>query len=163
MVTEYYNEDVRSFKTTLLFIALANIFLGIFIWRVLAVGFSAFPSICLFFSIFFGLYVLNYRTLKIKITDQTLSLKFGVVRWRISLDNIKISSFDESPVWIKFGGAGVHFAFVNQQYRAFFNFLEYPKVLITFKEKQGPVQGLVFTTKKPDDVLKFIQERKINP
>ena len=162
MKTDSYFEDVSSLKTTSLFLGLAVVFFGIFIWRVSAVGFSTFPSICLFFSIFFGLYVLNYRTLKIKITDKILSLKFGVIRWRTKLDNINTSSIDDSPDLIKYGGAGVHFAFVNQKYRAFFNFLEYPRVLINFKEKQGPVQGLVFTTRKPDEVLKFIQERVLN-
>ena len=162
MKTNSYFEDVSSLKTTLLFLGLAIAFFGIFIWRVSVVGFSTFPILCLFFSSFFGLYFLNYRILKIRITDKILSLKFGLVRWRTNLDNVNTSSIDDSPDLIKYGGAGVHFAFVNKKYRAFFNFLEYPRILITFKEKQGPVRGLVFTTRKPDEVLKFIQERILN-
>ena len=159
---EPYYEEVGSPKTSLLFMFLSAVFSGFFIWRITILGYKEnipFSTVLLFFSIFFFLYVLNYWTLKITNTDEILQLNFGLIRWRTDLNNVKAIGLDDSPTLIKYGGAGVHFAFVKGIYRAFFNFLEFPRVLITFREKQGLVQALVFTTRNPDKVIGLIQQR----
>jgi hypothetical protein len=38
-----------------------------------------------------------------------------------------------------------------------FNFLEYPRVVVALKEKQGPVRDVAFSTRHPDQVIEFIQ------
>jgi hypothetical protein len=48
---------------------------------------------------------------------------------------------------------------IRQRYRASFNFLEYPRVMLAFKKKAGPVQDISFSTRRPDDVLWLIRER----
>jgi len=162
---DHYYEEVRSFKTSLLFLFLSAVFSTFFIKRVLTLGYReniAFSTVLLFFSIFFGLYVLNYWTLKIIITDKKIQLNFGLIRWRSDLSNVKAVEMDDSPPVIKYGGAGVHFAYVRGMYRAFFNFLEFPRILITYQEKQGLVQGLVFTTRNPEKVIKIIKGRMEN-
>ena len=159
MITKPYFEKLRSNKTTALFVFLALVFFLLSAWRVSVVGFVFFPILCLFLGVLFLLYVVNYRTLQIEISDRFLRLKFGLVGWKIDFENIDSCSLDASPAIIKYGGAGVHFAFVNRIYRVFFNFLEYPRVLINFKRKKGLVQGLVFTTKQPDQVMEFLQTR----
>ena len=53
----------------------------------------------------------------------------------------------------------MHFAMVKGTYRAFFNVLEGPRVIVIFKEKQGPVQALSFSTRQPDRVLDLLNER----
>ena len=78
------------------------------------------------------------------------------------LENIQSCELDDSPNIIKYGGAGVHFSFVKRIYRAYFNFLEHPRVLITFINKQGPVQALVFTTRQPAEVINIINSNKKN-
>ncbi|MCJ7715288.1 MAG: hypothetical protein MUO54_02040 [Anaerolineales bacterium] len=135
------------------------IFTALFAWRGTAVSFQTFPIVCLCVAVFFFLYVLNFRILKITITEENVLLKFGIIRWRTKLKNIRSIKLDESPAVIKYGGAGVHFAFMKGNYRAFFNFLEYPRLHIAFHQKRGPVQGLVFTTRNPDEVLRIIQSR----
>jgi len=56
------------------------------------------------------------------------------------------------------GGAGIHFMMIRKRYRASFNFLEYPRVVIALKRKVGPVQDISFSTRRPDDVLRLIRE-----
>ena len=159
-MTEYlYRERTQSQKTSLMFLVLMLIFFVLFVRRFSAVGFRAFPIVCLFFALFFLFYVINYRILKVSISKDAVLLKFGLVRWKTALANIQAIRLDDSPLWIKYGGAGVHFEFVNRRYRAFYNFLEYPRVLITFHHKQGPVQDLVFTTRHPQKVIQIIQSR----
>lgn len=157
MTENLYWEEIKSGKTRNLFIILACLFLALFAWRVSAVGFNFFPGLFLFLGLFFLIYVFNYQTLQIEITDQTLHLKFGLVRWTSDLKNIRACSLDDASALIKYGGAGVHFAFVTGEYRAFYNFLEFPRVLIRFINKRGPVQALVFSTRQPEQVLKIIQ------
>ena len=159
MMEYLYQEKVQSRKTSLLFLLLMLIFFALFVWRFSAFGFRALPVVCLFFALFFLFYLINYRILKINISEDAVLLKFGLVRWKTVLANIQTIHLDDSPAWIKYGGAGVHFAFVYRRYRAFYNFLEHPRVLITFHHKQGPVQELVFTTRYPQEVIQIIQAR----
>ena len=152
-----YQEEVRSWKTSLLFLILTLVFFSFFLWRVSVVGYLAFPIVCLCMTLVFLFYVFNYRTLQIMITEEDLQLRFGVVGWKTDLANITQARLDDSPWWIKYGGAGVHFAFVNRIYRAYYNFLEFPRLIITFHQKQGLVQALVFTTRNPDQILEILQ------
>lgn len=154
-----YREKVRSWKTSLLFLILTLIFFSWFLWRVNEVGFLALPIVCLCMALVFLFYVFNYWALQITITEENLQLKFGVVGWKTALSNIKQADWDNSPPLIKYGGAGVHFAYVNRRYRAYYNFLEHPRLVITFHDKQGLVQELVFTTRQPEQVLEILQER----
>ncbi len=159
MADQIYQEKVQSLLTSLLFTLLALVFSTLFTWRVTVVGFRAFPIICLVLSLFFFFYILNFQTLRITITEEVVLLKFGLIRWRTWLKNIQTCKMDDSPNLIKYGGAGVHFAFVKGEYRTFFNFLEHPRILITFHHKQGLVQGLVFTTRQPEQVVEIIRTR----
>ena len=160
MADQIYQEKIQSPLTTLLFTLLMVVFSALFAWRVMIVGFRAFPIVCLVLTLFFFYSGLNYQTLRITITEEVVLLKFGLIRWRTRLENIQTCKIDDSPNLIKYGGAGVHFAFVKGEYRAFFNFLEYPRILINFHQKQGLVQGVVFTTRQPEQVLEIINSRK---
>ena len=159
MADQIYQEKIQSPLTILLFTLLALVFSALFTWRVTVVGFRAFPIVCLVLALFFFSYVLNYQTLRITITEEAVLLKFGLIRWRTRLENIQTCKMDDSPNLIKYGGAGVHFAFVKGEYRAFFNFLEHPRTLISFHHKQGLVRGLVFTTRQPEQVIEIIDSR----
>ena len=159
MTGEIYAEELRSKKTNLLFQGLMILFLGLFAWRVEAVGFRFGPIIFLFLATIFAFYVVNYRTLEIRIDHEMILLKFGIVRWRTRLDNVAFCGLDDSSALIRYGGAGVHFAFTNGKYRAFYNFLEGPRVLVSFHQKQGLVQELAFSTRNPELVLDLIREQ----
>jgi len=158
-----YTEQIKSSGTSVLFLFLSILFFLLFGWRITAGGLRFFPGLFAFLGLFFLLYVINFQVLEININSTQLKLKFGVISWRTSLDNIQEAHLDDSPAIIKYGGAGVHFALVKGIYRAFFNFLEYPRVLVSFKVKQGLVQELVFTTRQPDQVLAFINTRISQP
>jgi hypothetical protein len=128
------------------------------IWRVTSdrLGILAVAFTCLF--ILFLFYSLNYRTLLIHLTPNSLKLTFGIFTWTIPVDNIQEYSLDELPVIMKYGGAGIHFMIIRKRYRASFNFLEYPRVVIAFTRKVGLVQDISFSTRRPDDMLQLIRE-----
>jgi hypothetical protein len=153
-----YTEKIRSSGTTGLFVLLGSLFWVIFFWRFLGVGFRGIQLVYLFLGILFSFYVVNYRTLIIGVSPENLLLKFGLIKWRTPLNNIDDVSLDDSPPLIKYGGAGVHFAFVKGIYRAFFNFLEYPRVVVALKRKQGPVQDISFSTRRPEELIQFTRD-----
>jgi Ca2+/Na+ antiporter len=153
-----YEERVSSIRTEALFLTLTVIFLILLIWRVnvssldfLAVVFFCFFSLFLFYS-------LNYRNLIIHLTHESLKLTFGIFTWTVPVDNIEECSLDELPLLMRMGGAGIHFMFIRKRYRASFNFLEHPRVVIAFKRKVGLVRDISFSTRRPDDILRLIQD-----
>jgi len=154
-----YTEKIRSNLTTGIFVVLAGVFLALFGWRMASVGWKFTPGLFLVLGLFFLFYVFNYRTLKIVISDQAIALRFGLVRWNSALENIQECRLDDLPLWIRFGGAGVHFALVEGIYRVFFNFLEGSRVVLLFKMKQGVVKALSFSTRHPEQVLGVLKRR----
>jgi Ca2+/Na+ antiporter len=153
-----YNESVSSNKTEMLFVTLTVLLLSLFIWRVNTGRQDVLAIVFFCFFIFFFFYSVNYRTLIIQLTSESLKLKFGIFTWKVALDNIEECRLDEAPTLKRLGGAGIHFMIVRKRYRASFNFLEHPRVVIALKRKAGPVQDISFSTRQPDEVLRVIQE-----
>jgi hypothetical protein len=59
---------------------------------------------------------------------------------------------------MRYGGAGIHWMMVHGRYRASFNFLEYPRVVVRFKQKRGLVQDVSFSTRQPEEVIRCIEQ-----
>ena len=153
-----YDERVTSKRTEVLFLALTIFFFLLLIWRVNAGSLDILAAV--FFCLFglFLFYSVNYRTLIIRLTSESLKLTFGIFTWTVPLNNVKECRLDDIPVLMRMGGAGIHFMIIRKRYRASFNFLEHPRVVIAFKRKVGLVRDISFSTRRPDDVLRLIQE-----
>lgn len=151
-----YKETISSKKTSALFAALALLFLALFLrfrygrWR------DRLARAFLTVSFLFLFYTFNYKILRIRLSIHRLQLTFGIFTWTITVDNIAGWARDEPPLIMKYGGAGIHFYNSRGRYRASFNFLEYPRLVITLKEKAGPVQEISFTTRQPDQLLNLL-------
>ncbi len=152
-----YHEQLSSSRTMALFLALTLIFCLLTAWRTSAHSLDALAIIFACFAGIFLFYSVNYRTLIIRITPAGLGLRFGIFQWRVPIGNIESCQLDEVPAFKRLGGAGIHFMTVRGRYRASFNFLEYPRVVIAFKSKAGPVQDISFSTRRPDEVLETLQ------
>lgn len=153
-----YEERLSSNITTGLFAALTAIFGALFAWRVRAAGFRFVPVLFLSISLVFLFYSFNYRELIIRFSERALLLKFGIFSWRIPFDSIESCALDE-VVASRLGGAGIHFMLLDKRYRANYNFLEYPRVLVRLKRRHGLVWDVSFTTRRPEEVMRIIQER----
>jgi hypothetical protein len=152
-----YEEKVRSRWTSALFIFLTCFFFITCIWNMTAVGPFALTLIPLLLALTFLFYTFNYVTLIIRITAKHIQLIFGVFRWSLPIDNVGSCQLDDIPAFMRYGGAGIHFMMVRKRYRASYNFLEHPRVVIELKKKAGPVQDVSFTTRHPDAVLRTLE------
>ncbi len=153
-----YDERVTSNRTEALFIALTLLFLLLLIWRVNVGRLNLLATVLFCLFVFFLFYSVNYRTLIIRLTSEFLKLRFGIFTWTVPLGNVEECRLDDIPVLMRMGGAGIHFMSIRKRYRASFNFLEHPRVVITLKKKVGPVCDISFSTRKPDDVVRFVRD-----
>jgi hypothetical protein len=154
-----YAERITSNRTQALFLLLMILFLGLLFWHVNARSWDVLGIVFACFSVLFLFYSLNYRTLIIRLNLNVLRLTFGVFSWTVPLENIASISVDEIPAINRLGGAGIHFMFVHNKYRASFNFLEYPRTVIAFKEKVGFVREISFSTRQPDVLIQLVQNK----
>ncbi len=154
-----YVERVISRWTEALFLVLAALFLGLAMWRILARGLDGLAGVLLFFFIMFLFYVVNYVTLVIRVTGEAIRLSFGIFTCKIPVENIATCRLDEISAFDYYAGAGIHFLFVRKRYRASFNFLEYPRVVIVLRRPAGPVWEISFSTRRPEAVIRAIQDR----
>ena len=153
-----YTERISSTRTEALFLALTVLFALLSVRRVKAKRRDILSTtFCCFFAIFL-FYSVNYRTLIIRLTPEALKLKFGIFTWVVPLANIEECHLDELPAAIRLGGAGIHFMSIGGRYRASYNFLEHPRIVIALKRQAGPVRDISFSTRRPDDVLRLIRE-----
>jgi hypothetical protein len=147
-----YHEQLRSGTTESLFVGLMLTGLLLFLWQLLAGGSIWLIGLFLLVFLLFLFYSLNFRTLTIHMTSTNLVLKFGMFTWEIPVDNIEQVYLDQTSMR-RIGGAGIHFTPLDGHYRAFFNFLEYSRVVVVLKEKKGPVEEVAFSTRHPEEIL----------
>ena len=155
-----FQEELSSKRTEGLFVALMVLFLLLFAWRIRTSGAGVLSAVFLFFFVFFLFYSINYRTLRLHLTPERLKLKFGVFSWTVPLENVEDCALDDVPLLARIGGAGIHFMFIRQRYRVIFNFLEYPRLVVALKKKQGLVRDVVFSTQNPAEIERLIIEAR---
>jgi hypothetical protein len=151
-----YEERLSSLRTEALFIALTLLPLAVFAFRFPSAGMDGWSIFLLAVVAMFLFYSLNYRVLVIRVGPNALRLRFGLFEWTIALQNIESCTLDRVSVW-RVGGAGIHFTSIGRRYRALFNFLEYPRLVVGLKEKKGPVRDVVFSTRNPAQVMALLQ------
>jgi hypothetical protein len=152
-----YQEHLSSPRTEALPQVLLTLApLAVVAGRVRAAGLDGWSIALLLAAAFFLFYSLNYRTLVTRIDPEALRLRFGLFEWTIPLDDIETCSPDTLTLW-GIGGAGIHFTPVAGRYRAMFNFLEYPRLVLGLRIKKGPVRDVAFSTRQPAEVLARLQ------
>lgn len=153
-----YQERLTSERTLALFAALTAVFAGLFVWQLSNNGMDGWGIAFLILAVFFLFYTVNYRVLKIQIAGEALILQFGIFRWSMAIENIADCKLDHLPALKRYGGAGIHFMFVDGRYRASFNFLDYPRLVVGLKHKSGPVNDISFSTRHPEEICRLIQQ-----
>jgi hypothetical protein len=155
-MNQKYYERVVSKRTEALFLGLTVLFLLLSLWRMKMAGLDTLTVILCILCAFFLFYSLNYRTLRIRLTTEHLELKFGLFTWVVALENVEHCFLDDTSLW-RIGGAGIHFSPIHGRYRAMFNFLEYPRVVIALKRRMGLVRDIAFSTRYPNEVIEKIR------
>ena len=150
-----YTETLSSSKTEAVFLSLTSLFLLCFILRSNKAGLDILAIVFLFTFLFFLFYAFNYRILSIKVAQGILTLRFGLFACKLPLAEIESADLDDISLW-RIGGAGLHFTSIRRRYRAMFNFLEYPRVVVRLRTRRGPVRDVAFSTRYPAQVIHLL-------
>ncbi len=137
--------------------ALSVLCLTLLAWRFVVSGYGAVAVLFSFLSTFFIFYALNYRVLVVRMSEEGLRLKFGLFGWTVPWHTVARAYPDDTSLW-RIGGAGIHFSIIKGKYRAMLNFLEHPRIVIELKKKRGLVREVAFSTEKPNETLRIIEE-----
>lgn len=158
-----YEEQISSKITTGVFITFTTLFMIIFSCQFLGSGYFVLTLISFSLFLFFLFYSLNYRSLTILITSSSVEIKFGIFSRIACWESIEDCHIDGVSMW-RIGGAGIHFTRIRGKWRAMYNFLEYPRIVLTLKK--GRIREVIFSTRNPERVLTIVnqgllqQERK---
>lgn len=156
-----YQEQISSTGTQGFFLALTLVFFIPFVVRVQAAVCDWLTFTLAFFAAMFLFYTVNYRMLLIQVTAEELVLKFGLFTWREARENIQGCVLDRLAVWQYYGGAGIHYLLVHGRYRVSFNFLQYPRVVVSLKKKKGLVNDISFSTEHPRELTQVLSKQGI--
>jgi hypothetical protein len=155
-----YHERLTSTRTTALFIFLALLFSGLFIYRFSSEALDGWAVLWAVLGGMFIFYVFNYRALTIEIDKTAIRLRFGLLGMRVEFHEITACETDTVSLW-RIGGAGIHFSPMGGRYRAMFNFLEYPRLVLRLNRKRGWIWDVAFSTRNPDEVMALVRKYRL--
>ena len=151
-------ETVTSRRTEALFVVLVFVFFLPFFWFAHTGLLGGWCILFFCLTAFFAFYAINYRTLIIRMDEDIIRLKFGIFSWTIPISNVGGCFIDTSAA-PRLGGAGIHFMVIRGRYTAMFNFIEYDRVVISFKKPKGPVRDIAFSSRQPEVWMGLIRKR----
>ncbi len=137
--------------------AVSAIMLIILIYQITVgpLGESSEPAI--FFLIMFIIFLvltLNFARLIIRISFQSVTVGYGIIKKRIPLENIEDCEIDKTPA-IKYGGAGIRTARIQGEWVLVYNVVGGARCVLKLKE--GRFKKFVFSTKSPEEVVNVIK------
>ncbi|UCB43117.1 MAG: hypothetical protein JSV77_00255 [Dehalococcoidales bacterium] len=99
--------------------------------------------------------VANFRTLAIRITNQSVTVAYGLIRKTILWGDIEEGFLDSSSP-LGYGGWGARIARVEGRWRLAFNVIGASKVVLRLRK--GRAREFMFSTKNPEQVLAIIAQ-----
>ncbi|MBL7165317.1 MAG: hypothetical protein ISS55_02375 [Dehalococcoidales bacterium] len=103
-----------------------------------------------------SVFVTNFRKLTIRLTSQSITVAFGMLKRTMLWGNIEDCSRDESPAFA-YAGWGIRMARVKGGWRLVYNVVGYPGVLLSLRA--GRFREFVFSTKNAGQVLDIIRRQ----
>lgn len=129
------------------------VILVLMLFHVMMESLEPFLPWALFYVMMFFLFfilTLGFSAFSITLTDETITVGFGIKKSRISLDNVSGIQMDEHSA-IRYGGFGIRVARVEGDVTLVYNTLGTPRCVLSLKE--GKFSRIVFSTKKPEEVI----------
>ncbi len=97
-----------------------------------------------------------FRTLTIRMTNDHVSVAYALISYIVPLKDITDARLDETSA-LRYGGAGIKFAPVDGKRRLVFSNVSSPRIVLAMRGRR--FDELVFSTARPDEVVKLIRDR----
>lgn len=155
---EIYEEKILSKWMIGTFAVITAVLLFLLLYQVLSgpIGNRPAPSwfFLFMFLLFFSL-AINFSKLSIRITSRYISVRYGVFKRQVLLENVEDCYLDRGLVF-RYGGWGIRLAKVKGKWRLVYNVMGVPLVVLLLKK--GRIQEFLFATKNHDKVIEIIRE-----
>lgn len=158
-------EEKIPFKLGYLIIVmflLISIIMLLFGWKQLTAGPIGSDPAPTWFYFLYGAFFLvltwlvsQFRTLSIRIEEQTVILSYGMFHVLIRRDQIEKATLDTANPLFSYGGWGFRLGSYKGRPRKVLNIPGYKCVVIT---RKNITQEVVFSTAFPDDVIKLLSQ-----
>jgi len=109
----------------------------------------------LFALLFLGI-ALNFRMLRIELSQQAIVVGYGIAKRMIPWEAIERCYRDEASN-LRYGGWGIRVERVQGKWRLVYNTPGTPRVVLALN--RGWFDEFVFSTRNPDEVLNLIRQR----
>ena len=165
-VPEIYKEIIPFPLATLIigvFAAISLSLLVLLLYQVLSGPVGDDPAPDWFYLIMFLLFagltylVTNFNKLSIKITTQSITVGYGVLRRTIPWDDVKGCYQDEVSAIGSYGGWGIRMGKVKGRWRLVYNVMGCPTVVLELDK--GRFKEFVFSTRNPEMVLEIAKQQ----
>ncbi len=110
-----------------------------------------------FFPFMFVLFLaltINFARLTILVTDEGVTVGYGVIRTRVPWDEIEDCYPDEASV-VRYGGWGIRYGWYKGRRRLIYNVIGGPRAVLLRRNSRFP--ELVFSTTQPQEVISSIR------
>ncbi len=158
MDSEYiYEEKIFAKVIGGLLGAVSAIMLIILIYQITVGPLGDSLELTIFFLIMFIIFfllTLNFARLIIRISFQSVTVGYGIIKKRIPLENIEDCEIDKTPA-IRYGGAGIRTTRINGEWVLVYNVVGGARCVLKLKE--GRYKKFVFSTKNPEEIVNVIK------
>ncbi|AEG19219.1 hypothetical protein [Methanobacterium paludis] len=153
-----YEEKLFSKWSTIIFTIFTVLFLGLTVYQIFIgpLGDNKAPTWLLGLIFFlFLLFTINFSFMTLKLTPEFLSVRFGVLSYSVSWENIEKCYREEVPLWT-YGGWGIRFEKSKGERRLAYTVPQTPQLTILLKNKN--FREFIFSTRKPDKVMELVEK-----
>jgi hypothetical protein len=154
-----YEETIDMRVFTALLSGFAAVCLFVAIYQILIVSGGANSPPPWFFMLFAFLFLgiaLNFRMLRIELSQQAVVVGYGIAKRRISWEVIE-RSYRDNVSSLRYGGWGIRIGRVRGKWRLVYNTPGTPRIVLVLN--RWWFDEFVFSTRNPDEVLNLIRQR----
>lgn len=154
-----YEEEVVSRDIVFISIILTLIFSGVFIYQTFIGPLGSDPAPNTFYLIMavsFGLLLVNFNKIKIKITTDDIYVKYGFFKYTIAFDEITDYKLDQSSSFF-YGGYGIRIRRKDGKWRVVYTTIGRERVIL---DVEGHMFGSFgFSTTNSEEIIRIIKRR----
>lgn len=153
-----YEEDIYSRWNIVILGAVSLSLLGDLVYQLLVSPVGTRPAPDWFFLVIFLFFLalgVNFARLRIRVTPESITVGYGIIKHRVSWQYIADCYLDKASAII-YGGWGIRVGRVGGKWRLVYNILGGPRVVLSLKT--GIFREFVFSTRNPEGVIQAIRQ-----
>ncbi len=155
---DLYEEKILSKWKIGTFALITAVLLFLLLYQLLSGPIGKHPAPNWFFLFMFLLFfclTINFSRLSIRITSRYISVRYGIFKRQVLLENIEDCYLDRGLAF-RYGGWGIRLAKVKGKWRLVYNIMGIPLVVLLLKK--GKLREFLFATKNHDNVIEMIRK-----